>query len=319
MVDDRRDSETTERELEVQEQPAVTHKPVLTSEVLHYLAPKPGGVYLDVTFGTGGHTRAILEAEPTCSVIAMDWDMAALEMFGQPMQDEFGDRLELVWGNFALLYKIAKKEDFPLFDGILADFGTSQVQIATRAGLSIYRDAALDMRMAPAHQVVTAEQVLARSSEEKLREIFWQLGEEPYARQIARAIIEERKKRPIKTTKQLAELIAKVAPFVYKKRKIHPATRVFQALRLYVNHELANISAFLPAAKDLLDEGGHLVCISFHSLEDRLVKQFFKNEERTGTLEVISQGAVVASEEELAKNPSSRSAKLRAAKLVALQ
>lgn len=294
----------------------VTHKPVLTAEVLQYLAPKPGGTYLDVTFGAGGHTRAILEAEPTATVIAMDWDAVTLEKFGYPMQDEFGDRLELVWGNFALLYKLAKKHDFPLFDGILADFGTSQVQIADRPGLSIFRDAELDMRMAPGHQVITAEQVLARSSEEKLREIFWQLGEEPYTRQIVKAIIEERKKRPIKTTKQLAELIAKAVPYTHKKRRIHPATRVFQALRLYVNHELSNISAFLPAARDLLAHDGRLVCISFHSLEDRLVKQFFKNEERTGTLEIVANGVVTASDEELVKNPSSRSAKLRVAKLI---
>jgi len=294
----------------------VTHKPVLVLEVLEYLNLKPNGIYLDVTFGAGGHTRAILEAETTATVIAMDWDAVTLEAFGYPMQDEFGERLELVWGNFSLLYKIAKKKDFPLFDGILADFGTSQVQIADRPGLSIFRDAPLDMRMAPGHQVITAEQVLARSTEEKLREIFWQLGEESYARQIARAIIEERKKRPIKTTKQLAELVAKVVPYAHKKRKIHPATKVFQALRLYVNHELSNISAFLPAARDLLAEDGRLVCMSFHSLEDRLVKQFFKNEERTETLEIMTNGVVTASEEELAKNPSSRSAKLRAAKLI---
>jgi 16S rRNA (cytosine1402-N4)-methyltransferase len=303
---------------EVTSESVTTHKPVLVAEVLQHLVIKPHGVYLDVTFGAGGHTRAILEAEPTATVIAMDWDAVTLEAFGYPMQDEFGERLELVWGNFSLLYKIAKKKDFPLFDGILADFGTSQVQIADRPGLSIFRDAPLDMRMAPGHQVITAEQVLARSTEEKLREIFWQLGEESYARQIARAIVEERKKRPIKTTKQLAELVAKVVPYTHKKRKIHPATRIFQALRLYVNHELSNISAFLPAARDLLAHEGRLVCMSFHSLEDRLVKQFFKNEERTGTLEIITNGVVTASEEELAKNPSSRSAKLRAAKLIKL-
>jgi 16S rRNA (cytosine1402-N4)-methyltransferase len=294
----------------------LTHKPVLTAEVLQYLQLKPNGIYLDVTFGSGGHSRAILEAEPTATVIAMDWDAVTLEAFGYPMQDEFGERLELVWGNFALLYKIAKKKNFPHFDGILADFGTSQVQIVNRPGLSIFRDAPLDMRMAPGHQVITAEHVLARSTEEKLREIFWQLGEEPYTRQIAKAIIEERRKRPLKTTKQLAELITKVVPYSHKKRRIHPATRVFQALRLYVNHELSNISAFLPAARDLLAPEGRLVCISFHSLEDRLVKQFFKNEERTEALEIVTNGVVMASEEELAKNPSSRSAKLRVAKLI---
>lgn len=315
MVNDRIDEISLINEEETTE-PAVTHKPVLMAEVLHYLAPKPKGVYLDVTFGAGGHTRALLEAEPACKVIAMDWDMVALETFGYPLQDEFGKRLSLVWGNFAQLYKIAKKEQFPPLDGILADFGTSQVQIAQRAGLSIYRDAPLDMRMAPAHQMVTAEHVIARSSEEKLREIFFQLGEEPYSRQIARIIVQERAKRPIKTTKQLADLVAKVVPFVHRKRKIHPATRIFQALRVYVNHELANISAFLPIARTLLAPEGRLVCISFHSLEDRLVKQFFKEEERVGVLEVISNGVVTATDEELSRNPSARSAKLRAAKVI---
>jgi 16S rRNA (cytosine1402-N4)-methyltransferase len=215
-----------------------------------------------------------------------------------------------------LLYKIAKKEKFPLFDGILADFGTSQVQIANRAGLSIYRDAPLDMRMAPGHQVVTAEQVIARSTEEKLREIFFQLGEEAYAKQIARLIVQERAKKPIKTTKQLADLVVRVVPYAPRKRKMHPATRIFQALRLYVNHELANISAFLPTARTLLAPEGRLVCISFHSLEDRLVKQFLKEEERIGMLEVLTNGVVTATEEELQINPSARSAKLRAAKLL---
>lgn len=318
MIDDRTDPTLDVAVEEESAEQDIVHKPVLIAEVLQYIAPKPKGVYLDVTFGSGGHTRAILEAEPTCKVIAMDWDAVTLESFGHPMQDEFGKRLDLVWGNFALLYKIAKKEQFPKLDGILADFGTSQVQIANYAGLSIYRDAPLDMRMAPGHQVITAEHVIARSTEEKLREIFFQLGEEAYSKQIAKLIVQERAKKPIKTTKQLADLVARVVPYVPRKRKIHPATRVFQALRLYVNHELANISAFLPAARALLAPEGRLVCISFHSLEDRLVKQFFKEEERLGKLEMLSEGVVTATEEELRANPSSRSAKLRAAKSLSL-
>jgi len=298
-------------------QGTTVHKAVLVREVLTYLDPRPGCVYLDATFGSGGHTRAILEQEPACSVIALDWDAQALEQFGQPLQEEFGDRLSLLWGNFSLLYKIFKKEGIATVDGILADFGTSQVQIKERAGFSFSVDSDLDMRMSPAHQPVTAAQLIATSTEEKLREIFWQLGEERYARQIARAIVTERKHKPIKTTLQLSDLIVRVVPHDMG-AKIHPATRVFQALRIYVNKELANIESLLAFSVNALNPGGRLVCISFHSLEDRLVKQFFLTGTQLGTLKVLTKGAVCASSEEKRINPSSRSACLRAAQKIAL-
>lgn len=290
----------------------IRHKPVLVNEVIEYLDPQPGKTYLDVTFGSGGHTRAILEHEPKCRVIAMDWDLETLERFGDEMKAEFGDRLKLVWGNFALLYKILKKEGIHKVDGVLADFGTSQVQIAERAGLSIFRDMPLDMRMSPAHQRLTAEEVLRTSSEEKLRQIFWQLGEDNRGRAIAREIMVERKKRRIKTTKQLADLIERVVG--PQKRGIHPATKVFQALRIFVNKELDNITSFLNEATRVLAPGGNIVCISFHSLEDRLVKQFFRDASMRLVLEVLTPKVVVAGEEEVSENPSSRSARLRAAK-----
>lgn len=290
---------------------SIRHKPVLINEVLHYLDPKPGHLYLDATFGSGGHTRAILEKEPKCSVIALDWDTVSLDTFGPPLQDEFGDRLTLIWGNFALLYKILKKEKISKLDGILADFGTSQMQIFERPGFSFSKDTILDMRMSPSHQQQTAADVLQQSPEEMLRELFWQLGEEPHARAIARAIVEERAKNPIKTTAQLAHLIEKIVP--KKNKGIHPATRVFQALRMYINKELNNISAFLAESMRALNHDGRLVCISFHSLEDRLVKQFFKDHERTNELAILTKKVVVPSEEEINQNPSSRSARLRAA------
>jgi 16S rRNA (cytosine1402-N4)-methyltransferase len=286
------------------------HKSVLVSQVVHYLAPKPQGIYLDVTFGSGGHTRALLEKEPTCSVIALDWDAQSLETYGQPLQEQFGDRIRLVWGNFALLYMLAKKEKIPAVDGILADFGTSQMQLLDRPGFSFSRDSVLDMRMSPAHQQVTAAHVLATSPERKLYEIFAQLGEERYAKQIAQAIVIARRKKPIVTTKQLADLVETIVlPY---SRKTHPATKVFQALRLYVNRELNNISSFLPTALELLVPGGRLVCISFHSLEDRLVKDFFHEQEQAGTVTVLTSKVVVADEQEVKNNPSARSAKLRA-------
>lgn len=291
------------------------HKPVLMNEVLEYLDVKPGKTYLDVTFGSGGHTRAILEKEPTCTVIAMDWDTKALEDFGAPLQEEFGDRLTLIWGNFGHLYKLLKKHTIESVDGILADFGTSQIQIANTAGLSVFKDTPLDMRLSPAHFQVTAADIINKATEEKLAQIFFQLGQEPKARQIARAIVAQRSNRRFKTTGQLVDLVESIIPNKGK-RTIHPATKVFQALRIYVNHELDNIEAFFPAAIKALNTNGRLVCISFHSLEDRIVKQVFKDQEHAKMLEVLTQKVVTASPEELAENPSARSAKLRAAKKI---
>lgn len=281
-------------------------------EVLEYLDVKPRKTYLDVTFGAGGHTRAILEQNKTCRVIAMDWDATALETFGAPLKEEFGDRLELIWGNFSLLYKLLKKYNIDQLDGILADFGTSQIQIAGTPGLSVFRDTPLDMRLSSAHQQVTAADILNKATEQKLEQIFFQLGEEPKGRQIARAIVKARASIKFITTGQLVDVIESVIPNKGK-RSIHPATKVFQALRIYVNHELDNIQAFLPAALKALVPEGRLVCISFHSLEDRLVKHYFLEQEQLGIIEVVTKKAVTASDEELAQNASSRSAKLRVA------
>ena len=288
------------------------HKSVLVREVLEYLALKPQGVYVDATFGGGGHTRAILKAEPTCSVIGFDWDTVALEKNGYPLQEEFPGRLTLLWSNFAQIDKKLKKEGIEHVDGILADFGTSQYQLTERAGFSFYQDSPLDMRMSPSHQKVTAQELVNKGSEEKLYEIFAYLGEERRARFFARLIIEERTKKPIQTTRQLAMLIERVAGSSARQKKIHPATKIFQALRIYVNKELENIRSFLVASSRLLNPEGRLVCISFHSLEDRLVKDFFKNE---SNLTILTPKVVIASPEEIQLNPSSRSAKLRAAQM----
>jgi 16S rRNA (cytosine1402-N4)-methyltransferase len=288
------------------------HKPVLVEEVLEYLNPEPHKTYLDVTFGSGGHTRAILEKEPTCNVIAMDWDASALETFGTPLQEEFGNRLELIWGNFSLLYKLLKKHKIDSLDGILADFGTSQIQIAHTAGLSVYSNTPLDMRLSTAHQQVTAADVVNKATEEKLAQIFFQLGEESRGRQVARAILAARAQEKITTTGQLVNIVEGV--IARRPGTIHSATKVFQALRIYVNHELDNIQAFLPAALKALNPGGSLVCISFHSLEDRMVKQFFKDQERALTLEIVTPKAIVAGDQELFLNSSARSAKLRVAR-----
>ncbi len=289
-----------------------THKPVLVKEVLEYLQVKPKGIYLDVTFGAGGHTRAILEQNKTCKVIAMDWDAVSIETYGPIFKEEFGDRISFMWGNFSALYKLLKKHNIGPVDGVLADFGTSQIQIAQTPGLSFFRDTPLDMRLSAAHYQVTAAEVLNKSSQEKLEQIFFQLGQEPKSRQIARAIIAARSGNKFKTTGQLVDVIETIVPNKGR-RSIHPATKIFQALRIYVNHELDNIHAFLPAAVSTLKPDGRLVCISFHSLEDRIVKQFFNDQKRMGTLEVVTHKAIMAGPDELAVNPSARSAKLRAA------
>lgn len=283
------------------------HIPVLLCETIEALDIKPNGTYIDVTFGGGGHSSAILEKFPKVKVIGFDWDQHAIEN-AEPLKEHFGERLQLVWGSFAHLYKLIKKHKIPKVDGILADFGTSQFQINERDGFSIQNDTPLDMRMSTSHFKTTAANIINYATEEELCEIFWDYGQERFAKQIVRRIIEDRRKKKIKTTGELAALIAKVVP---RKEKIHPATRVFQALRIFVNRELANITSFLPAAFAALKPGGRLACISFHSLEDRLVKQFFREQIDTLKAVEVSKKAITASEEEVSENRSSRSAKLR--------
>lgn len=291
------------------------HKSVLVDEVIQYLALKPGGVYVDATFGSGGHTRAILKANPTITVISIDWDINSLDKYAPALYDEFGKRFISLFGNFGHLYKLIKKTGHDRVDGILADFGTSQMQIVERDGFSIYRDTPLDMRMSTSHHQVTASQIVNTASEYELADIFWRYGEERFARKIAAAIVHDRTTKSFKTTKELAQLIERIIPRE-KRGKIHPATRVFQALRIVVNQELENIQAFLKGAVGVLAPEGRLVCISFHSLEDRLVKEFFKECQDKGQLELVTKKVVTASEQELEENPSSRSAKLRAAQRV---
>jgi len=292
----------------------IYHKSVLVKEVLEYLDPQPNKLYVDVTFGGGGHTRAILEKETKCKVIAIDWDKNALEKNGALLQEEFPGRLTLIWGNFAQLIKLLKKENITSVDGILADFGTSQYQITNLPGFSVYKEAFLDMRMSNSHHQTTAADVINRASQKQLEEIFFNLGEERNSKKIASFIVENRRYKKIETVGQLIDIIERAFPSDYKKKsKIHPATRVFQALRIYVNDELENINSFLVATLSVLNSGGRLVCISFHSLEDRLVKQFLKNHK--SSFEILTKKVVTASPEEIQINLSSRSAKLRAARL----
>ena len=296
-------------------EPTLNHKSVLVSEVLTYLNPQPNGVYLDVTLGAGGHTRAILDAEPTCKVIGMDWDQKTLDIVAPQLEAQYGNRFEAIWGNFATLYRLQKRFQIGQVNGILADFGTSQMQIHTRDGFSFQHDTPLDMRMSGGHALNTAAQMLAQASESYLMAILRDYGEEHKARAIAQAIVAQREVKPITTTKELADLVIKV---LRKKNPrmlhgpTHPATKTFQALRIAVNKELENIELFLPVALNMLAPGGRLVCISFHSLEDRIVKTFFRNHAQDQTMQLITKKAVMATPEEIARNKSSRSARLRA-------
>lgn len=285
------------------------HKSVLVAEVVEYLNPRPGGLYLDATFGAGGHSRAILRADPTCRVIGCDWDKEELDKQTELILEEFPGRFEPLWGNFADLPRLLHKKKIKKVTGILADFGTSQIQIGTRAGFSFSRETPLDMRMSTAHFKTTAAHIVNQASEQELAEIFWRYGEERFSRRIARVITEERRKKKIQTTTELARIVCMVVPL--RHGVIHPATRVFQALRIVVNRELDNIHALLKSSIDLIEPGGRLVCISFHSLEDRMVKLFMREHKQEFT--VLTPRVIVAGEAELNANLSARSAKLRAA------
>jgi 16S rRNA (cytosine1402-N4)-methyltransferase len=293
--------------------PAYIHKTVLLVETLEGLNIRPHTTIVDATFGGGGHTRAILEAEPTVKVIAIDWDTHAIRHNAPPLKGVFGDRFTAVWGNFAHLPQLLKKINVDAVDGILADVGTSQFQIHHREGFSFQHDTPLDMRMSNAHSHVTAASFLNSASEKELADVFWQYGEERYARPIAREIVTRRKHQPFTTTKQLADLVAAIFRQRTKDRhyRIHPATRVFQALRIYINDELEHLQHFLRSSIDLLQPHGRLAVISFHSLEDRIVKHFMR--EHANTLVTITKKPIVAHDAEQQANPSARSAKLRIA------
>ena len=289
--------------------PKPYHISVLPDEVRTYLAPKPGGIYVDATFGGGGHTRVILDAEPTCTVVGLDWDTNAFDTNAPLLEQEYGDRFIPMLGSFTHLSRILKKLNITKVDGIIADFGTSQFQIKNLPGFSFNVPTPLDMRMSPGHFKTTAYDVVNKATEAELAKIFFEYGEERASRKIARLIVESRKKKPLKTTTDLADLVKKIIkPY---SRSIHPATKVFQALRIFVNDELNNIKSLLATSLRVLNPQGRIVCISFHSLEDRIVKHFFRA--HTDELTILTKKVVTPTEEELQRNPSSRSAKLRAA------
>jgi len=277
------------------------HVPVLSQEVVEGLAVHPGGHYLDATVGGGGHSRLILEAAPDAQLTAMDQDEDAM-IAAKKQLGEFSDRIEFIKSNFAA-YKFPPST----FSGIIADLGVSSHHLDTaERGFSFRSSAPLDMRM-DRGQSLTAADVINDWDETELANIFFTYGEERLSRRIARRIVE---KRPFHTTTELSEAIAYSVPRQYRYGRIHPATRVFQALRIVVNDELKSLETFLEKAPEALLPGGRIVIISFHSLEDRLVKHGLRN---SPLLRVLTKKPITANEDELANNPRSRSAKLRIA------
>jgi 16S rRNA (cytosine1402-N4)-methyltransferase len=298
------------------------HVPVLLRAVIEYLAPRDGGVYIDGTFGAGGYTAAILGAAAT-RVVGIDRDATAIAG-GRPLVDAAGGRLTLVEGRFGDLDTLASAAGIAAADGVVLDLGVSSMQLDTPGrGFSFRHDGPLDMRMGSAGP--TAADVVAAASERDLADIIYLLGEERQSRAVARAIVAARREQPIVTTGALAGIVSRVVRG--RPGDIHPATRTFQALRLFVNDELSELEGGLAAAEQILKPGGRLAVVSFHSLEDRIVKTFLAGRSGSGggsrhlpemkpaaaTFHTLTRRPVTADDAEIADNPRARSAKLRAA------
>jgi 16S rRNA (cytosine1402-N4)-methyltransferase len=295
------------------------HIPVLFDECLQYLNLKPGATVVDATLGFAGHSSGIVRRiGPTGKLIAFDRDPQAMEAAKAKLAkvaEELGSEMPAVEFVPRAFSEAADVIAPGTLDGLLADFGVSSLQLDQAArGFSFRADGPLDMRMDP-RSALTAEQVVNQADEEDLANLIYEFGEERRSRRIARAIV---RARPITTTAELAGIVSAVAPPIYGE-KIHPATRTFQAIRIRVNDELGEIQSLLKSAGSLLKPGGRVVLISFHSLEDRLVKDEFRDAAKRGEMETLTKKPVVASEQEALRNPRSRSAKMRAAEKVSGQ
>ncbi len=296
------------------------HISVLTNEVIDYLNPKPNRNFIDTTYGLGGHSAAILEHNiPNGRVLGIEIDKElyrmALAAKIKDQRSKIKNRLVLVNDSFTHIKRIVSRKDFESVHGILFDLGFSSWHIEeSRRGFSFQKDELLDMRFNPGIQELTAAHIINQWREEDLVRIFREYGEERYAKRIARAIRKERKKKRIISTKQLSDIITEVYPGFLRGMRLNPATKVFQALRIAVNNELENIQTALPQAFEILVREGRLVVISFHSLEDRIVKQYFRELKQESRAVVLTKKPVRASDPEIKQNPRSRSARLRAIK-----
>jgi 16S rRNA (cytosine1402-N4)-methyltransferase len=301
------------------------HIPVLGRPVVEFLQPRDGGIYIDGTFGAGGYTRAILAAAQS-KVLGIDCDQTAIAL-GADLVEQAKGRLTLVEDRFSNLDAIAHTVGYNTVDGVVLDLGVSSMQLdRAERGFSFRLDGPLDMRMGS--EGPSAAEVISAVSERDLADIIFSLGEERHSRAVARAIIKARSSAPIETSRALAEIVASAVRS--RPGDIHPATRTFQALRIFVNDELGELVTALQAAERILKSGGRLVLVSFHSLEDRIVKSFFadRGEIRGGsrhapevkrptpTFRIITKRPVVADEDEVMRNARARSAKLRAAERI---
>lgn len=290
-------------------QPGVLHRPVMLKEVLEWLGPRPGHIVVDCTLGTGGHASAILrEIGPGGLLIGIDKDKEALEVARRYLSS-VSNAFRLFHADYKELGLVLEEAQVEKVDGLLLDLGASSFQLGLpERGFSFQLEGPLDMRMDRSSNL-TAEGLLRRLSEEELADLFERFGEERWSRRIARAIKREMKRTPLRTTTQLARIIEKAVP---TRGRIHPATRVFQALRIAVNKELESLEGLLDSAHTYLKPGGRMVAISFHSLEDRRVKQAFREGSRQGLYRLLTKKPIRASQEEVRENVRSRGAKLRA-------
>lgn len=287
------------------------HESVLSEEVLFWLSPRPGQFFIDGTLGAGGHASRILEKTgPQGKIIGFDRDPSALEEAGRVLRP-FGERVTMRHDRYQNIPNRLMESHAGQVDGMLLDLGVSSMQLDNASrGFSFTQDGPLDMRMDPTESE-TAAKLIHRVREDVLREILWKWGEERFARRVARAIIRRREVKPIETTAELARVVAQAVPGSYRHGRIHPATRTFQAIRIAVNRELEELEAFLPSALPLLKEGGRMAVISFHSLEDRIVKRAFRDFKQQGLGVILTKKPIEASEAEAGRNPRARSAKLR--------
>lgn len=286
----------------------------MAEEVLHWLAPRAGQLFIDGTIGGGGHARTLLDATaPDGRLLGIDCSVSAIDRLSKQMK-EYGNRLTLACGNFRDLKTIAKTNDFESINGILLDLGFSSDELLDPTlGLSFQTNGPLDMRLGG--DGATAADIVNGSTEDELVEIIRDFGEERFARPIAHAIVKERRRSRFETTFDLVRVVTDAVPRGYERGRINPATRTFQALRIAVNEELSSLANVLPQAVDLLASGGRLAVISFHSLEDRIVKRFLREHDGTD-VRVLTKRPILADEEEVRKNSRSRSAKLRVAERI---
>ena len=303
----------------------MTHVPVLLKEAIEILDPKPGKFIIDGTVGAGGHAAEILKKiEPGGTLLGIDWDDSAIERAKLNVKGQTS-KVIFVHENYADLPKILKEKNLLKADGLIIDLGFSTEELEKSGrGFSFLKDEPLDMRydigevesekgkVKSGERIQTVAEIVNSYSEKELADIFYIYGEERMSRQIAKKIVEERRKERIMTTGRLVEVVKMAVGKGYEKGRINPATRVFQALRIYVNKELENLETILKNLPEIIRPNGRVVIISFHSLEDRIVKNYFKQMEKEGKGKILTKKPVVASLEEIASNPRSRSAKLRA-------